>query len=70
MSHWLVHTAVPLAEHAAIFTLTSGLVTTLILVPFRSWLKKFWRAVDSLDPKTDSGVTKMLGEIEARQNVH
>lgn len=63
MTHWLLTFAIPKAENAAIYTLSGGLVTTLILVPFRSALKKIWRAVDSLDPETDTGVTKELDEL-------
>ena len=64
MTHWLLTFALPRAEQAAIYTFTGGLVTTLILVPFRAALKKLWRAVDSLDPETDSGVTKQLRQLD------
>lgn len=64
MIQWLVHTIVPKALNAAVFTLTGGLVTTLILAPFRRVLKKVWRAVDSLDPETDVGVTHQLAELQ------
>jgi hypothetical protein len=64
MTHWLLTFAVPKIENAALYTLTAGLVTTLILAPFRKLLKKLWRAIDSLDPETDSGVTKQLHELE------
>lgn len=69
MTHWLLHTVAPAALHAAIYTLTGGLVTTLILAPFRSAVRKVWRAVDSLDPDTDTGVTKQLHELTHKQPV-
>lgn len=64
MSHWLLHYALPRAENAAIYTLTAGLTTTLILAPFRGLIRKFWRAVDSIDPATDRGVTKQLKDLD------
>lgn len=54
----------PKVLSAAVYTLTAGLVTTLILTPFRAALKKIWRAVDSLDPETDTGVTKDLKQLQ------
>ena len=60
----MLHEILLKAENAAVYTLSGGLVTTLILAPFRSALKKVWRAVESLDPETDSGVTKQLHEIQ------
>lgn len=64
MINWLVHTFIPKFENAAIYTLSAGLVTTIILTPFRAAIKKIWRALDSIDPDTDTGVTKELKNIE------
>lgn len=66
MVHWFVTQVYPKALNAAVYTLTGGLVTTVILAPFRAALKKIWRAIDSLDPDTDTGVTKQLKAIERR----
>lgn len=67
MSHFLLHIIWPKVINAATYTLTGGLVTTLILTPFRSALKKIWRAIDSLDPETNTGVTKQLHEIKKEE---
>lgn len=61
---WIETTLLPNAEHAAIYTVTAGLVTTLILAPFRRILRKIWRAIDSLDPMTDTGVTRELNKLQ------
>lgn len=66
VEHWLIEYVVLKAENAAVYTLSAGMVTTLVLVPFRAGLKKIWRAVDSLDPKTDTGVTEQLRELDAK----
>lgn len=63
---WILTNVVMKAESAAVFTLASGLVTTLILMPFRNALRKIWRAVDSLDPQTDTGVTGDLKRLEKK----
>ena len=64
MTHWLLTQVYPRALNAAVYTLTSGVVATLILAPFRSIVKALWRAVKSLDPETDYGVTKQLAELK------
>lgn len=64
MTSWLVHFFVPKFENAAVYTLSAGLVTTIILTPFRAAIRKIWRAIDSIDPDTDTGVTKELKAIE------
>lgn len=69
MTHWLLTTVYPRALNAAIYTLTSGVVATLILAPFRSVVKALWRAVKSLDPEIDYGVTKQLDELNEAQRV-
>ena len=66
MTHWLLYFAIPKIENAAIYTLTGGLVTTLILSPFRRVLKKLWRAIDSLDPETNTGITGDLRRLESK----
>ena len=70
MSHYIHTVIIPTAVHAAVYTLSGGLVTTLILIPFRKVIArithKVWRAVDSLDPETDTGVTKQLKELEEK----
>ena len=66
VSHWLMVNVVMKGENAAVFALGSGLVGILVLTPFRSVLKKLWRAIDSLDPSTDTGVTKELDDLKQR----
>ena len=67
MIHWLITVIYPKILNGAMFALGSGLVGILVLTPFRTGLKKIWRAIDSLDPKTDTGVTKQLAEIQREQ---
>jgi len=66
--HWIEVNVLTKALQAAVYTLSGGLVTTLILVPFRKGLKKIWRAVDSLDPRTPTGVTQQLSDLQEQIN--
>jgi hypothetical protein len=68
MSHWLMVYVVLKAENAAVWALSTGLVGIVVLTPFRAALKKLWRAVDSLDPRTDTGVTKQLNDLAREGN--
>ena len=69
--NWLVINVVPTAVHTAVGTVAGALTMALIVVPFRKVFKKLGRAVDSIDPDTDTGVTKQLREIkEATRATH
>lgn len=49
-----MHYVLTQALSATIFTITAGVVTALVLTPFRRGLRKLWRVVDALDPATDT----------------
>lgn len=66
MIGWLLHDALPKVEYTAISTITGAIVLGCIIAPFRHVWKKLWRAADSLDPDTDSGVTKELHQLTRR----
>ena len=68
MTHWLAITVWPKVLNAAVYTLTSGVVVTLVLTPFRAIVKATWRAIKSLDPETDYGVTKQLSELDSQEH--
>ena len=70
MIHWLLTDALPKAEYTAISTITGAVVLGCIIAPFRRVWKKVWRAVDSLDPDTDSGVTKQLKHLTHQVAMH
>lgn len=69
-SHWLMEYVLLKAENAAVYSATAGVVGIVVVAPFRSAVKKIWRAVDSLDPETDSGVTKQLSELDEKLKEH
>lgn len=63
MTHWLSINVFPYAIHAAAGTLSVALVGACVIAPFRKAWFKFRRAIDSLDPQTDTGVTRQLSQI-------
>ena len=66
MWHWLAINVWPTALH----TTVAGITAVVIVAPFRSALAKVWRAVRSLDPEEDYGVTKQLAEVNHAPLAH
>lgn len=69
MLHWLSQNVLPYALHAAAATVSSAIVLGVIVQPFKGVLQKFHRAIDSLDPETDTGVTRQLRLIHKTQTI-
>lgn len=63
VSHWLMTYVVMKAENAAVWSMTTGVIGIIVISPFRTIVKAIWRAVKSLDPETDYGVTKQLDDM-------
>lgn len=68
VTHWLAGNFWPFLFHGMAGTLGAALAAGCIIAPFRRFAKKFHRAIDSLDPETDYGVTRQLNEILHRQH--
>jgi hypothetical protein len=61
---WFATQILPKAETTAVSTITSAVVIGCIVAPFRKLWKKIYRALDSVDPDTDSGITKQLSQLQ------
>jgi len=66
VSHWLMEYVVLKAENAAVYSATAGMVGIVVVAPFRSIVKALWRAVKSLDPDTDYGITGQLDDLNEK----
>ncbi len=67
MSHWLAENVLPYLIHGAAGTMGAAIAAGVVITPFRHLFAKFHRAVDSLDPETDTGVTRQLRLIHKAQ---
>lgn len=66
MIHWLVTNVYPTALRTAVGAVTAALMAALVIQPFKKTLRAFRRAVDSVDPDTDTGVTRQLDQLNRK----
>lgn len=67
MLYWLSINVWPFLIHGMAGTIGAAFAAGVIIAPFRAAFKKFHRAMDSLDPETDYGVTRQLRLINRAQ---
>jgi len=63
VSHWFSVNVLPYLLHGAAGTLGAAFAAGVIITPFRHVFARLHRAVNSLDPETDYGVTRQLSQI-------
>ena len=69
MIHWFLSVVLPKVENTAISAVTGAIVLGCIIAPFKRVWRKVWRALDSIDPDTDSGITKELKQLAQQQQM-
>ena len=66
MIHWLIVNVYPTALRTAVGAVTAALIAGLVIQPFKKTICAIRRAVDSVDPETDTGITKQLSDLNRR----
>jgi hypothetical protein len=64
--HFIVNEILLVALHGAVATVAGALIGVLLIQPFKSHIASIRRAIESVDPDVDCGVTKQLAHIDSK----